>query len=131
MDILIEQELALHRFEVRQNQQEVNRLIHPSFREVGESGKSYDFETTMEMMKKEKPSHGYIHAQDFESLALNDGVYLLLYKSAWVHSNGSRSNFAKRSSIWTLVEDNWQMTYHQGTPCERFNIARPKIAVAS
>ncbi|WP_434341054.1 hypothetical protein [Motilimonas cestriensis] len=43
MDILIEQEIALHQYDVRQNKAEIERLLHPDFKEVGESGTSYDY----------------------------------------------------------------------------------------
>ncbi|GAB3535142.1 hypothetical protein GCM10027342_52620 [Photobacterium alginatilyticum] len=63
---MIEQELALHRHEIRQNLTEVSRLLSPSFIEVRESGTSYDFKSIIKMMNEEESSTGYIHAQDFE-----------------------------------------------------------------
>ena len=98
MDILIEQEIALHQYEVRQNKLEVTRLLHPSFREVGVSGRSYDF----------------------ECIQLEFSVQLLLYKSVFVDEFGEFSHFAKRSSIWVLSDTQWQMKYHQGSSCEPF-----------
>lgn len=35
MEVIIEQEIALHQFEVRQDKVKIERLIHPDFREVG------------------------------------------------------------------------------------------------
>lgn len=55
MDILIEQEIELHQHEIRQSKTDIERLIHPSFVEVGKSGTSYDFDSIIEMMEGEEP----------------------------------------------------------------------------
>ena len=120
MDILIEQEVMLHKYEVRQNRSEVARLFHPSFREIGKSGSSYDYQSIVEMMEAEEPADGYVHSQNFECIQLGLSIYLLLYKSAFVGSDGSRGHFAKRSSIWVFTGKKWQMKYHQGTSCPEF-----------
>ncbi len=120
MNILIEQEIALHQYAVRQNRQEVARLLHPSFSEVGESGRSYDYKSIVEMMESERPSGAYIHSQDYECIELEPSVHLLTYKSARVDADGAKSNFVKRSSIWVFTGENWQMKYHQGTSCAVF-----------
>ncbi|MDP5208332.1 MULTISPECIES: DUF4440 domain-containing protein [unclassified Microbulbifer] len=122
MDILIDLERALHQCEVRQNKAKAASLIHTSFKEIGASGRSYDFDSIVEMMSAELSSNGYIHSQDFESIQLEASVYLLLYKSAWVDNNGIKSNFAKRSSIWIFSGEKWQLKYHQGTPCLEFEL---------
>ena len=120
MDILIKQEMTLHQYEVRQNKLEITRLLHPSFREVGVSGKSYDYESILRMMEVEKPSTGRIHSQEYECIQLEFSVQLLLYKSVFVDEFGKFSHFAKRSSIWVLSDTQWQMKYHQGSSCEPF-----------
>lgn len=55
MEVLIEQEIALHKYEIRQNLDEVARLLHPSFKEVGRSGRTFDYVSTLEMMQGEAP----------------------------------------------------------------------------
>lgn len=122
MNFLIEQEIALHQYEIRQNKAEITRLLHPEFREVGESGTSYDFQSINAMMEEEQASNGYIHSQDFECINLESCVQMLLYKSAWVNELGIKSLFAKRVSIWVLNGVQWQLKYHQGTPCDSFSI---------
>ncbi|MGY0216494.1 nuclear transport factor 2 family protein [Endozoicomonadaceae bacterium StTr2] len=120
MNIIIEHEIALHQYEVRTNREQVLKLLHPDFQEVGESGNSYNLSSILELLGSEQPSGNRIHSQDYESIKLGPDVYLLLYKSATVDSEGHSSHFAKRSSIWMLTETGWQMKYHQGTPCEPF-----------
>nr|WP_139158992.1 nuclear transport factor 2 family protein [Vibrio sonorensis] len=121
MDILIEQETALHQYDVRQNISEIERLLHPSFVEVGESGRSYNLETIIEMMKEERPSLAKIHSQEFQSIALEPSVHLLLYKSAVIDASGRVSHFAKRSSIWAFTGMNWQLKYHQARPARHLS----------
>ena len=122
MGILIEQEIALHQYEIRQNKSEVVRLLHPTFQEVWESGKSYDFNSIIEMMSREKPSSVRIHSQDYECILLEPSVQLLLYKSALVTKSGEVSHYTKRSSTWVFTDLGWQMKYHQGTECEAFEL---------
>ena len=55
MEVIIEQEIALHQFEVRQDKVKIERLIHPDFHEVGRLGNSYDFKSIVRMMEMEKP----------------------------------------------------------------------------
>ena len=126
MNILIEQEIALHQFEVRQDKQQVARLLHPEFCEVGVSGTSFDYPAIVELMEQEQPSQGIIHSQDFKCVQLEASVQLLLYRSAWITAEGEASNFAKRCSIWVFSGNGWQMKYHQGTPCDVFELKRSR-----
>ncbi|MGF1751943.1 DUF4440 domain-containing protein [Vibrio cionasavignyae] len=126
MEVIIEQEIALHQFEVRQDKVEIERLIHPDFREVGRSGNSYDFKSIVRMMETEKPSNVQVHSQNYECVALEPTVKLLTYESALIDDSGQGSNFSKRSSIWALVGELWQLKYHQGTPCDVFEIKVPR-----
>ena len=121
-DLLIEQENALHQYETRHNKREIIRLIHPEFKEVGQSGNSFSFQSIIEMMSLEKPPNGKVHAQEYECIQLEYSVYLVLYKTAWISQDGSASYFAKRSSIWVLNNGVWQVKYHQCTPCDEFKI---------
>lgn len=122
MKILIEQEIALQQYEVRQNRQEVMRMLHPEFIEVGRSGRSFDLPSILDLMESEPPSTGQIHSQEFECVMLEPSVQLLLYKSAWIDDKGIASLFTKRSSIWVFTGEGWQLKYHQGTPCESFTV---------
>ncbi|EHJ9990606.1 TPA: DUF4440 domain-containing protein [Vibrio parahaemolyticus] len=122
MDILIEQEIELHQYEIRQSKTDIERLIHPSFVEVGKSGMSYDFDSIIEMMEGEEPSSTRIHSQRYECIQLEPSVQLLRYESALVSEFGEVSDFAKRCSIWVFTGTCWQLKYHQGTPCSPFDL---------
>jgi len=122
MDILIEQEIALHQVWFNTDKSVVERLLHPDFREVEESGRSFQFNEIISFMDDEKHSEDSIHAQDYEFIQLESNSIILLYKSALLKSTGEYSGFAKRSSIWVKSNNCWQMKYHQGTECEVFEI---------
>ncbi len=122
MDILIEQEIELHQYEIRQSKTDIERLIHPSFVEVGKSGTSYDFDSIIEMMEGEESSSTRIHSQRYECIQLEPSVQLLRYESALVSEFGEVSDFAKRRSIWAFTGTCWQLKYHQGTPCSPFEL---------
>ncbi|WP_196140384.1 DUF4440 domain-containing protein [Aliikangiella sp. G2MR2-5] len=122
MDIIISREISLHKFNTRQNPLELKCLIHPDFREIGRSGKIFDFDSIVEMMKAEEPSDYKVHSQGFKGIQLEASSYLLTYQSARVDKNGEVSNYAMRSSIWLEIDENWQLIFHQGTPCEAFEL---------
>ncbi|MDN2667733.1 DUF4440 domain-containing protein [Vibrio sp. 14N.309.X.WAT.E.F5] len=122
MDILVEQEVELHQYEIRQSRSDIERLIHPSFSEVGKSGISYDFASIIKMMSSEEPSDVRIHSQNYECIQLELSVQLLKYESALVAASGEISDFAKRCSIWVFTGTCWQLKYHQGTPCPAFEL---------
>ncbi|MCW8334148.1 nuclear transport factor 2 family protein [Vibrio paucivorans] len=123
MQTLIDQEVALHHYDVCQDRSVVSRLLHPDFKEVGESGNSYDFTSINELMKTEKPSRGFLHSQDYECVVLGTNTQMLLYKTAWNDGLGHVRHYAKRSSIWVFNGSHWQMQYHQGTACSPFKLA--------
>lgn len=122
MDIIIEQEIALHQVWFNTNKSVVERLLHPEFREVEESGRSYNFYEITAFMGNEKRSADIVHSQDYECINLDSNTILLLYKSALLKPTGEYSSFAKRSSIWVKSGSLWQMKYHQGTHCQAFEI---------
>ncbi len=122
MKELIENEIALHRLEIRTDKNELSKLLHSSFIEVGMSGQTFSFNSIIESMSAEKSTGSVIHSQDYECIELEGGAVLLLYKSAVINSDGSIERFAKRSSVWVKVENKWKLRYHQGTSCDEFQL---------
>ena len=122
MDIIIEQEIELHQIWFRNNKSVVKRLLHPEFREVEESGRSFNFNEIFSLTDNEKRSEDRVHSQDYECINLESNTILLLYKSALLKPSGEYCSFTKRSSIWVKSDSQWKMKYHQGTSCEAFKI---------
>ena len=81
MNIIISKEIELHQYEVRTDREQVLKLLHPDFQEVGESGNNFTLKSILELLGGEEPNGSKIHSQDYESIQLASDVYLLLYKS--------------------------------------------------
>lgn len=123
MDKIRELETALHHPEIRTNREQLMRLLHPEFVEIGYSGRTYDFDTIINSLLDEEPSAYTMWSQNFETTQLADDVFLLIYEQARIDEHGILSRHAKRSSVWTKNNDQWQIIFHQGTPTEPFERA--------
>ena len=124
MNIIIEQEKALHQVWFSSDKTVVKRLLHSEFSEVDEFGRSHFFSEILAHMDNAKHSEDKLHSQDFELINLQSRTMLLLYKSALLKPTGEYCSYAKRSSIWVESGGQWKMKYHQGTHCEAFNIRK-------
>ncbi|TCR91588.1 DUF4440 domain-containing protein [Rhizobium sp. BK376] len=100
---------------IRSSAQAIAGLLSPDFREIGSSGRFWDFDQTLEALPREKPDRGVTSGTDFQLKLLAEGVALLTYQSVHTRSDGSERK-TLRSSIWRLEDDgNWRMVFHQGT----------------
>ncbi len=112
-------EEGLHRPEVRSDRGELDRLLHPAFREFGRSGDVYERADILAEFS-DRPQAYEVWAQDFYVLPLSDAVALLTYKSAHVTRSGELEHYTNRSSVWRLTAAGWRLIFHQGTPTEAF-----------
>src|SRR5699024_10217022 len=81
-------------------------LLHPSFTEIGASGRSDDRE---EILAHLAPLGG-IDAEEFVADEVAPGVVLLQYTT---HGPGGAVH---RSSLWVREKGRWLLRHHQGTP---------------
>ena len=100
-------ELRLLDPEVRRDGAEVERLLHPEFREIGASGRMWDRESMVAALA-EDPGTGAT-ASELEARVVGDGVVLVTYVS------DSAAGRSLRSSLWVRGEDGWRVLFHQGT----------------
>ena len=112
-------EISLHQGSVRNARGIVDQLLHPSFIEFGRSGRRYDRDEILRLMRLED-SHCEVWSQDFVANVMADDVVLLTYRSAHVSECGAFSNYSLRSSIWQCMPAGWQVRFHQGTPTQAF-----------
>jgi hypothetical protein len=90
-------EVALHQPSVRRDRGQLDRLLHPNFREFGRSGHTYDrAEMLVELPQEQQPAK--IWSQDFTLQLLAEGSVLLTYRSANVIADGTLERHANRSS---------------------------------
>jgi ribonuclease HI len=109
VDEVVALELRLLEPEVRADRAEVERLLHPEFREIGASGRLWDRESMVAALA-EDPGTGAT-ASEVDTRELADGVVLVTYVA---ESPAGRS---RRSSVWVRGDDGWRVLFHQGTRC--------------
>ncbi|TXC76271.1 DUF4440 domain-containing protein [Metabacillus litoralis] len=101
-------EESLLKPEIRSSQQELKKLLAEKFFEFGSSGKV--------LYKNEDigvEGIGIVNMEisDFEIHPLSDEIVLATY----CVFNVDNKQYSLRSSIWKLINERWQMVFHQGT----------------
>jgi len=119
LDRLKSLEIELHQQAVRKDTKRIVELLHPEFIEVGYSGNTYDFSSTVKSISG-LPSNFEIYSQSYEFVEYAKGIVQVIYLSANIDEEGNLFRHAKRTSIWVNEGDNWKMKYHQGTPVAPF-----------
>jgi len=115
METIIKLEILFHKNEIRDNAKLLKALIHPSFQEIGYSGKCYTKEEVLKALASQKSTPN-IHTEDFSVTPISSTVALLTYKSANIEADGTLAKQALRSSLWKKSADTWQIVFHQATP---------------
>jgi hypothetical protein len=88
---------------------EVERLLHPEFREFGTAGRVWDRASIVAALAEDPGPRAT--ASEVEARTVADGVVLVTYVA---EAAGWRS---LRSSLWVRDEDGWRVLFHQGTRC--------------
>lgn len=120
MNLLREKEVMLHQYEIRKDIEQLKSLLHPNLIEIGYSGKTFDFDSTIADLPNEEQPDYSVWSQDYEYIELATDLVQLIYKAARLNKDGTLSRFAKRTSIWQNNNGQWQMRFHQGTPTDAF-----------
>jgi len=116
-------EVELHAYETRRNRKRMDALLHPDFLEFGRSGARYTREDVLAEFDADATLPA-IHSEHFEVIVLADGVALLTYLSAHVHTDGTLDRHTLRSSVWLRTDAGWKMRFHQGTPTTAVAVGR-------
>src|SRR5690348_13850086 len=91
-------ELALHQPDIRADAVRLGGLLHPSFREIGRSGREYSREEILIEFAGNPPAYEIV-AQDYQVEWLTSGLALLTYRSAHVAAGGALERHTVRMSI--------------------------------
>lgn len=110
--LLISQELALLRPEVRGSAAALDRLIADDFHEIGANGSAFGKEEVISRLPSEN-GVGFA-ARDFALRRVAEDVVVLLYRAE--RSVQGMTAASLRSSWWRRESDGWRMVFHQGTP---------------
>jgi len=117
---LIELELSLLKPEVRSSKKALDTLLADNFLEIPSTGIPYDKSHALSRIPDEISP--VFTQQDYELRVLNDDIAQLIYRATVKRENDNEIAYSQRNSIWKLTDKKWQMLFHQGTPCEPFEI---------
>lgn len=95
----------------RADEGRLRELLAPDFTEVGASGREWDRETILGLLREQSEDEGTppIRIHDLRGRAIAPGVIQV----SWDSSTGDRR--ARRTSIWCERDSGWQQVHHQGT----------------
>jgi hypothetical protein len=100
---------------VRRDSEAVAALLADDFLEFGSSGRIFDKASILEDLKSEPPRPASV-LTNFKTRELAPNIILATYKATRRNETGEPVSQSWRSSIWTHVNGQWQITFHQGTP---------------
>ena len=98
----------------RRNPELISNLLAEDFLEFGSSGRTFDKSAILEELRNE-PQHQTARLNDFAIRPLTPEVMLVTYRTTRLNSSGEPISEARRSSIWIIRDNRWQITFHQGT----------------
>ena len=94
---------------VRASPDEVTALLADEFIEFGSSGRIYDKQQVIRLLREEQ-GEAPCTLVDFTARKLAADIVLVTYRVV--------ENQTIRSSIWRLEDGRWRMVFHQGTKAE-------------
>lgn len=111
---IIDGEKQLLTQRIRHNQQELKRLLHEDFEEVGPSGRNYDRSQIIKLLMAEPVDQ----SSTFQLLEpriqqLSETLVLLRWKTG-------ADTPSQRTSLWIHSAHGWQLLFHQGTKLPKF-----------
>ena len=118
---LIDAERQLLEPEVRQSAEALDTLLDDDFIEIAADGTSFNkFQVLTRLPTEVVPQ---FYNQHFKGRMLSDDIAQLSYQAAFRRSARSEFNYSVRMSLWRCNGKQWQMVFHQGTPCAVFTIS--------
>jgi hypothetical protein len=107
-------ETALHKKHIRNSPSAVSELLADGFIEFGSSGRIFNKSTIIDVLKTEVVDQQVL-VEDFAVQELAATVVLVKYVAVRPSGYQEPAIRALRSSIWQLIDERWQMVFHQGT----------------
>jgi hypothetical protein len=121
--LLCELEKKLQRPEIRASAAEVAGLLADEFFEFGASGSVWSRQQVIERLPQEQKTQPAceLSCNDFSVHWLAEGVALVTYRGTRRIPSEAKELHYLRSSIWKLIDGQWRIAFHQGTPTRRAN----------
>ncbi len=118
---LIEAERQLLEPEVRQSAGTLDKLLDDEFIEISAHGTVFNKYQVLTRLPTEVVPQFY--NQHFQGRMLSENVAQISYQAAYRRSARAEFNYSVRMSLWRKNTDQWQLVFHQGTPCAPFSIS--------
>ncbi|MDB6083608.1 MAG: hypothetical protein JWN43_1489 [Gammaproteobacteria bacterium] len=99
---------------VRNDPEQVAKLLADDFVEFGSSGRIFDKAKTIDVIGDEYPVTRVVTA--FDVVLLSPEVALVTYHIRRSGPSSSEVFCSLRSSVWQWSPQGWRMRFHQGTP---------------
>ncbi len=115
-NLIIHLETTLLQPEVRSSKEKLDALLADDFFECGESGNTYSKKDILNDLSNEPAMH--FVPSDFTVTELSPNTILVTYFLERVMDATSKKSYSRRCSLWKMNGGNWQMIFHQGTPCK-------------
>ncbi len=106
-------ELSLLDPVVRHDRAHVESILAEDFQEFGASGKVWSRSQILDLLESE-PART-ITAHDLAFRSISEGVALLTYRALNTDPQTSEPLTTLRSSLWSIVDGQWKLRFHQGT----------------
>jgi ribonuclease HI len=110
VDEVVSLERRLHDPALRADREEVGRLLHEDFTEVGASGRRWDRHSMIDFLAGEPAAIPEV--SELSARALGQDAVLVTYV-ATTRDVEPRTSF--RSSLWVIADGQWRLLFHQGT----------------
>lgn len=98
---------------VCKDREKVAALLAEDFLEFGSSGKVWTREQALELLATEDYHPPAV--EDFQSNLLAEEVALVTYRTVRIDTKTGERTCVLRSSVWTRVNGEWRVRFHQGT----------------
>jgi hypothetical protein len=109
LDQVLELEHELQTPACRADEARLREMLAPDFIEIGASGRVWDLESALVLLREEDTEGDAIEVTGLEGRSLAPGVVQVFWES---ERAGRR---ARRTSLWCERDGRWQQVYHQGT----------------
>lgn len=98
---------------IRKSASDLDLLLAEEFIEFGSSGHILNKHQIIKDLKMEPENHRTLI--DFKVIQLAPDVVLVTYRAIQHKTPKQKSIVSLRSSIWKLIDNRWQLMFHQGT----------------
>lgn len=111
VQLLLKLEMSLWINETRNNEAYLERIIHPTFYEIGQSKQKYSKADIIADVNKNLDAS--FPFEEISMKEINTGTYLISYVINYKLEGVPKSSY--RTSIWLNKDDEYQLLFRQGT----------------